>query len=125
MTEVATREQAFGLIAEGVAAGISAPWRLYLARGCRYVSLQVADMAEWDAWRIHLGCPDLRIRVHDTGSEVRRTSVAEVIIDQCRVAVELIEEVGIDDVDRLLVDHPYSDPAPRHPDEPSRRPDEQ
>ena len=39
MTELATRAQAFGLIAEGVAAGLSAPWRLYLARGCRYLSL--------------------------------------------------------------------------------------
>lgn len=117
MTEVATREQAFALVAEGVAAGISAPWRIYLARGCRYLSLQVADLAEWDAWRTHFGCPELRVRVHDNGSELRRTSVAEVVIDRCRVAVELIEEVGVEDVDQMLAGRPYTGPAPRHPDE--------
>ena len=117
MTELATREQAFGLIAAGVAAGITAPWRLYLARGARYVSLQVADLTEWDAWRLHLGCPDLRIRVYDTGAELRRTSVAEVVIDECRVAVELVEEVGVDDIDHLLAGHPRVDRAPRYPDE--------
>ncbi|GIF73731.1 hypothetical protein [Asanoa siamensis] len=118
MTGLATREEAFELIAAGVAAGIAAPWRLYLARGCRYVSLRVADTAEWDAWRIHLGCADLRIRVYDTGAEVRRSSVAEVVIDDCRVAVELLEEVGVDDIDHLLAGQPRIDRAPRYPDEP-------
>ena len=75
------------------------------------------ELVEWDAWRIHLGCPDLRIRVYDTGAEVRRTSVAEVVIDQCRVAVELVEEVGVDDIDHLLAGHPHIDRAPRYPDE--------
>ena len=68
MTELATRAQAFGLIADGVSAGLSAPWRLYLARGCRYLSLSVGDRGEWDAWRTHLGCPELSVRVYDSGS---------------------------------------------------------
>lgn len=72
MTELATRAQAFGLIAEGVAAGLTAPWRLYLARGCRYLSLNVGDCAEWNVWRTHLGCPELSVRVYDAGGDIRR-----------------------------------------------------
>ncbi|MEU6020371.1 hypothetical protein ACGFIK_04320 [Micromonospora sp. NPDC048871] len=106
MTELATRAQAFGLVAEGVAAGLSAPWRLYLARGCRYLSLSVGDRAEWDAWRTHLGCPELSVRVYEAGGEIRRSSVAEVVMDGCRITVELVEEVGTDDLDRLLVIDP-------------------
>lgn len=108
MTELATRAQAFGLIAEGVAAGLSAPWRLYLARGCRYLSLSVGDRAEWNAWRIHLGCPELSVRVYDAGGEIRRASVAEVVLDGCRISVELVEEVSTADLDRLLVVDPTS-----------------
>ena len=108
MTELATRAQAFGLIAEGVAAGLSAPWRLYLARGCRYLSLSVGDRAEWNAWRTHLCCPELSVRVYDAGGEIRRTSVAEVVMDCCRISVELVEEVSTDDMDRLLVVDPTS-----------------
>ncbi|TDC83005.1 hypothetical protein E1193_10090 [Micromonospora sp. KC606] len=106
MTEVVTRAQAFGLVAEGVAAGLSAPWRLYLARGCRYLSLSVGDRAEWNAWRTHLGCPELSVRVYDAGGEIRRSSVAEVVMDGCRISVELVEEIGTDDLDRLLVADP-------------------
>lgn len=106
MTELATRAQAFGLIAEGVSAGLSAPWRLYLARGCRHVSVTVADRVEWNAWRTHLGCPELSVRVYDAGGEIRRTSVAEVLLDGCRISVELVEEVATDDLDRLLVADP-------------------
>ncbi|MEO3743823.1 hypothetical protein [Plantactinospora sp. B5E13] len=108
MTELATRAQAFGLIADGVAAGLSAPWRLYLARGCRYLSLNVGDRAEWNSWRAHLGCPELSVRVYDAGGEIRRASVAEVVLDGCRISVELIEEVSTDDLDRLLVSDPTS-----------------
>ncbi|WFE59898.1 hypothetical protein [Micromonospora sp. WMMD712] len=106
MTELATREQAFGLVAEGVAAGLSAPWRLYLARGCRYLSLNVGDRAEWDAWRTHLNCPELSVRVYDAGGEIRRCSVAELVLDGCRISVELVEEVSTDDLERLLVADP-------------------
>ncbi|MFG1655117.1 hypothetical protein ACGFIY_01145 [Micromonospora chersina] len=106
MTELATRAQAFGLIADGVAAGLSAPWRLYLARGCRYLSLSVGDRDEWDAWRTHLGCPELSVRVYDAGGEIRRASVAEVIVDGCRISVELVEEVSTADLERLLVVDP-------------------
>ncbi|MFI0792834.1 MULTISPECIES: hypothetical protein [Micromonospora] len=106
MTELATRAQAFGLIAEGVAAGLSAPWRLYLARGCRFLSLNVGDRAEWTAWRTHLGCPELSVRVYDAGGEIRRSSVAEVVLDGCRISVELTEEVSTDDLDRLLATDP-------------------
>ncbi|MBM0257332.1 hypothetical protein ACFT9M_02110 [Micromonospora purpureochromogenes] len=106
MTELATRSQAFGLIAEGVAAGLSAPWRLYLARGCRYLSLSVGDRDEWNAWRTHLGCPELSVRVYDAGGEIRRTSVAEIVLDGCRISVELVEEVSTDDLERLLVVDP-------------------
>lgn len=106
MTELATRTQAFGLIADGVASGLSAPWRLYLARGCRYVSLNVGDRDEWNAWRTHLGCPELAVRVYDAGGEIRRASIAEVVLDGCRISVELVEEVGTDDVDRLLATDP-------------------
>ncbi|MFD0784942.1 hypothetical protein ACFQZ8_13625 [Micromonospora azadirachtae] len=113
MTELATRAQAFGLIAEGVAAGLSAPWRLYLARGCRYLSLSVGDRAEWNAWRTHLGCPELSVRVYDAGGEIRRSSVAEVVLDGCRVSVELVEEVSTADLDQLLV----ADPAAVDPEE--------
>lgn len=108
MTELATRAQAFGLIAEGVAAGLSAPWRMYLARGCRYLSLNVADRAEWNSWRAHLGCPELSVRVYDAGGEIRRASIAEVVIDGCRISVELVEEVSTGDLDRLLTDDPTS-----------------
>ncbi|GIJ19591.1 hypothetical protein [Micromonospora lutea] len=106
MTELATRAQAFSLVAEGVAAGLSAPWRLYLARGCRYLSLSVGDRAEWNAWRTHLGCPELSVRVYDAGGEIRRASMAEVVMDGCRISVELVEEIGTDDLDRLLVADP-------------------
>ncbi|MBQ1052932.1 hypothetical protein KBX50_31340 [Micromonospora sp. C51] len=106
MTELATRAQAFSLVAEGVAAGLSAPWRLYLARGCRYLSLSVGDRAEWNAWRTHLGCPELSVRVYDAGGEIRRSSMAEVVMDGCRISVELVEEIGTDDLDRLLVADP-------------------
>ena len=108
MTELATRAQAFGLIADGVAAGLSAPWRLYLARGCRYLSLNVGDRAEWNSWRTHLGCPELSVRVYDAGGEIRRSSVAEVVLDGCRISVELVEEVSTDDLDRLLISDPAS-----------------
>jgi hypothetical protein len=120
VTELATRAQAFGLIAEGVAAGLSAPWRLYLARGTRYVSLNVADRFEWNAWRIHLGCPELSVRVYQSGDEIKRASIAEVVLDGCRVSVELMEEVCTDDVDRLLLDDPG---VALRPDDPFR-PDE-
>ncbi|SCE74032.1 hypothetical protein [Micromonospora mirobrigensis] len=114
MTELATRAQAFGLIAEGVAAGLSAPWRLYLARGCRYLSLSVGDRPEWDAWRTHLGCPELNVRVYDAGGEIRRSSTAEVVLDGCRITVELVEEVTTDDLERLLVVGPTgADPEDR------------
>ena len=113
MTELATRAQAFGLVAAGVAAGLSAPWRLYLARGCRYLSLSVGDRAEWNAWRTHLGCPELSVRVYDAGGEIRRSSMAEVVLDGCRISVELVEEIGIDDLDRLLV----ADPTTIEPEE--------
>ncbi|MEU4569695.1 hypothetical protein [Micromonospora sp. NPDC023956] len=113
MTELATRAQAFGLVAEGVAAGLSAPWRLYLAHGSRHVSLHVADRAEWDAWRAHLGCPELSVRVYDAGGEIRRTSMAEVLLDGCRISVELVEKVGTDDLERLLV----ADPTPPAPEQ--------
>jgi hypothetical protein len=106
VTELATRSQAFGLIAEGVAAGLSAPWRLYLARGCRFLSLNVGDRDEWNSWRTHLGCPELSVRVYDAGGEIRRASVAEVVLDGCRISVELVEEIGTDDLDRLLVADP-------------------
>ena len=45
MTEIATRSEAFGLVADAVAGGLAAPWRMYLARGCRYLSLGVGDRA--------------------------------------------------------------------------------
>ena len=106
MTELATRAQAFRLIADGVAAGLSAPWRLYLARGSRYVSLNVGDRMEWNSWRTHLGCPELNVRVYQLDGEVRRASIAEVVLDGCRVSVELVEDIGLDDVDRLLMDDP-------------------
>ncbi|MGC4804415.1 hypothetical protein [Micromonospora sp. DT233] len=106
MTELATRARAFGLVAQGVAAGLSAPWRLHLARGCRFLSLDVADRQEWNAWRAHLGCPELSVRVYDAGGEIHRCSVAEVMLDGCRISVELTEEVGIGDLDRLLVAEP-------------------
>ncbi|EEP73364.1 hypothetical protein MCAG_03691 [Micromonospora sp. ATCC 39149] len=113
VTELATREQAFGLVAEGVAAGLSAPWRLYLARGCRYLSLNVGDRAEWDAWRTHLNCPELSVRVYDAGGEIRRCSLAEIVLDGCRISVELVEEISTDDLERLLV----ADPTGTEPEE--------
>lgn len=109
MTQLATRAQAFGLIADGVAAGLSAPWRLYLARGCRYLSLNVGDRVEWNAWRTHLGCPEMSVRVYDAGGEIRRASVAEVVLDGCRISVELVEEVSTDDIDRLLTIEPSAE----------------
>ncbi|WP_018218581.1 hypothetical protein [Salinispora vitiensis] len=113
MTELATRAQAFGLIAAGVATGLSAPWCLYLARGSRYLSLSVGDRAEWHAWRTHLGCPNLTIRVYDADGEIRRSSVAEVFLDGCRIRVELVEQVGTADLNQLLV----VDPTPVEPEE--------
>lgn len=113
MTELATtRARAFGLIADGVAAGLSAPWRLYLARGCRYVSLNVGDRAEWNSWRAHLGCPEMSVRVYDAGGEIRRASIAEVTVEGCRISVELIEEIDTQDLDRLPTADPFEG---RHP----------
>ncbi|MCW6008344.1 hypothetical protein K1W54_27930 [Micromonospora sp. CPCC 205371] len=104
MTDVATRAEAFALIADGVSAGLNVPWRVFLARGTRYVSLSVADRSEWESWRIHLGCPDLSVRVYDAGGDVRRSSIAEVVLRGCRISVELVEEVSMTDIGRLLDD---------------------
>ncbi|ASW56685.1 hypothetical protein [Plantactinospora sp. KBS50] len=106
MTELATRAETFGLVTSGVAAGLIPPWRVYLARGRRYLSLSVGDRAEWDAWRTHLNCPELSVRVYEAGGEIRRASVAEVVLDGCRISVELVEEIGTDDLDRLLAAEP-------------------
>jgi hypothetical protein len=106
VTELATRAQAFGLIADGVSAGLSVPWRLYLARGCRYLSLNVADRAEWNSWRAYLGCPEFSVRVYDAGGEIRRASVAEAFLDGCQISVELVEEVSTADLDQLLTGGP-------------------
>lgn len=46
------------------------------------------------------------MRVYDSGGEIRRASVAEVILDGCRISVELVEEVSTDDLERLLVVDP-------------------
>jgi hypothetical protein len=115
MTEIATRTEAFGLVADGVAGGLAAPWRLYLARGCRYLSLGVGNRDEWDSWRTHLGCPDLSIRVYETDGLVRRSSVAEVVRGGCRIAIELVEDIDLGDL-RLLTrgdaqsGHEFRDP---------------
>ena len=111
MTEIATRTEAFGLVADGVAGGLAAPWRLYLARGCRYLSLGVGSRDEWNSWRSHLGCPDLSVRVYETEGLIRRSSVAEVVRGGCRIAVELIEDIDMGDL-RLLTrgdDEPVTD----------------
>jgi hypothetical protein len=107
MTEIASRTDAFNLVAEGVTAGLTAPWRLYLARGCRYLSISVGDRTEWDAWRVHLGCPDLTIRVYESDGLVRRSSVAEVVQGGCRLAVELVEDIDTGDL-RILLGEPES-----------------
>jgi len=112
VTELVTRAQAFGLIAAGVATSVGAPWRLRLARRSRYLSLGVGGRAEWHAWRTHLGCPELTVRV-DADSDIRRSSVAEVVLDGCRISVELVEEVSTDDLDQLRV----ADPTPVEPEE--------
>jgi hypothetical protein len=98
MTGLATRGEAFRLVADGVAAGLSAPWRLYLARGCRYLSMSVGEREEWDAWRAHLGCPVMTVRVYDVAGDVRRASVAEAVIDGCRISVELVEDISTGDL---------------------------
>jgi hypothetical protein len=95
------RARAFGLVAEGVAAGLSAPWRVYLARGCRYLALSVGDRTEWDSWRVHLGCPDLTVRIYEVGGDMRRSSVAEVVRDGCRISVELLEDISVNDLGTL------------------------
>lgn len=102
MSGLATRGEAFRLVADGVAAGLSAPWRLYLARGCRYLSLSVGERDEWDAWRTHLGCPVMTVRVYDVAGDIRRASVAEAVIDGCRISVELVEDVSTGDLTQLL-----------------------
>lgn len=101
MVEDKTRARAFGLVAEGVAAGLSAPWRVYLARGCRYLALSVGDRTEWDSWRVHLGCPDLTVRIYEVGGDMRRSSVAEVVRDGCRISVELLEDISVNDLGSL------------------------
>lgn len=101
VVEDATRARAFGLVSDGVSAGLSAPWRVYLARGCRYLSLSVGSRTEWDSWRVHLGCPDLTVRIYDVGGDLRRSSIAEVVRDGCRISVELLEDIPLDDLGRL------------------------
>jgi hypothetical protein len=101
VVEETTRTQAFGLVADGVAAGLCAPWRVFLARGCRYLSLSVGDRLEWDSWRVHLDCPDLTVRIYELGGDIRRSSVAEAVRDGCRISVELVEDVPLDDLGRL------------------------
>jgi hypothetical protein len=112
MTEIASRAEAFRLVADGVAAGLVAPWRLYLARGCRYLSISVGDRDEWDAWRIHLGCPDLTIRVYESDGLIRRSSIAEMVRDSCRVTVELIEDIDTGDLRMLLTEPETPGTAP-------------
>src|SRR5262245_25556897 len=99
MTEIDTRSQAFGLVSGAVTAGLTAPWRVYLARGCRYLSVSVGDRDEWNAWRTPFGCPDLTVRVYDADGTIRRSSVAETTVGGCRVAVELLEDVDLRDLD--------------------------
>lgn len=101
VVEEKTRSRAFGLVADGVSAGLSAPWRVYLARGCRYLSVSVSDRFEWDSWRTHLGCPDLTVRIYEMGGDIRRSSVAEAVRDGCRISVELVEDVPLDGLGRL------------------------
>jgi hypothetical protein len=42
------------------------------------------------------------VRVYDAGGDVRRSSVAEVVLGGCRISVELVEEVSMTDISRLL-----------------------
>jgi hypothetical protein len=102
MNGVVSRTDAFNLVADGVAGGLVPPWRIYLARGSRYLSISVGDADEWAAWRSHLGCPDLTIRVYEAQGAMRRSSVAEMVHGGCRVAVELIEDVVTGDLPLLL-----------------------
>jgi hypothetical protein len=115
MSEIATRTDAFGLVAGGVAGGLAAPWRLYLARGCRYLSLSLGDRDEWDAWRTHFGCPDLTVRVYEADGLVRRSSIAEATRGGCRIAVELIEDVDLGDLRMLSSSHTPDLPEPDAP----------
>lgn len=102
VSEMSGRNDAFAVIATGVEAGLAAPWRMYLAQGCRYLSISLGNRPEWDGWRAHLGCSDLSVRVYDTGSSIRRSSVAETVRDNCRICVELVEDVSTGDLSMPL-----------------------
>ena len=52
-------------------------------------------------------------QVYDAGGEIRRTSVAEILLDGCRISVELVEEVSTADLERLLVVDPAVEPEER------------
>jgi hypothetical protein len=93
MSAAVSRTDVFNLVADGVAGGLVPPWRFYLAPGCQYLSISVVDAAEWAAWRHHLGCPDLTIQLYEAGGALRRSSVAEMVRDGCRIAVELVEDL--------------------------------
>ena len=90
MTQLATRSRSFVLVAGGVAAGLSAPCRLYLARDAR-----------------HDGSTS-RPSLDPAARSLRRASIAEVVLDGCRISVELVEEVSRADLERL----PTEGPAP-------------
>jgi hypothetical protein len=70
------------------------------------LSLSVGERDEWDAWRTHLGCPVMTVRVYDVAGDIRRASVAEAVIDGCRISVELVEDVSTGDVTELLDERP-------------------
>jgi hypothetical protein len=118
VTDIATRSQAFTLVSDAVAAGLVAPWRVYLAHGCRYLSLSLADREEWNAWRVHFGCPDLTVRVYETDGAIRRSSIAEATVGGCRVTIELLEDVDLTDLHALRVMPPEEQvvPGPRLPE---------
>jgi hypothetical protein len=111
MTEFVSRTEAFNLVADGVAGGLVPPWRIYLDRSCRHLSLNVADADEWAAWRSHFGCPDLTIRVYEAEGFIRRSSVAETVRGRCRIAVELIEDIDTGDLPLLLGEAPLPETA--------------
>lgn len=90
---IGTRQHVFGMVADAVAAGLAAPCRVSLARNRRRLELEVADRPEWEAWRTHLGCTDIAVRVYDAEGRIRRSSVARAVRDGCRITVELVEDI--------------------------------
>ncbi len=88
----------FHLVTEAVDAGLPLPSRISMAPGHRQLDLEIGDRPGWELWRTRLGCMDVTVRVYESRGAVRRSSVGRAARGGCRIAVELVEDIDIQEV---------------------------